>query len=287
MSTPPAGDPGDAGVSAPELNCHREGRGRPLLLLHGVGHHWQAFRPVIGRLAAGGFQVTAVDLPGFGGSPPLEGDDLSIPAYARAVAAWIRAQGGEPPAVVGNSMGGAIALELARRGIVAAAVAVSPAGFWTDAERRYTQLTLETTRAVPAALRPLMLRAIPSGPGRALLLPYYARPWRVPAHELRAGLRNAWSSPAFRGAVAAFSRYRFPDPASPAPGDPPPAPMSVLWGTRDLLLPYALQAPRARRELPSARHVTLPGLGHVPFPDDPGMVAQVILGVLGPLTPAR
>ena len=55
----------------------------------------------------------------------------------------------------------------------------------------------------------------------------------------------------------------------------------MVWGSRDLLLPYALQARRARRELPQARHVTLPGLGHVPFWDDPGMVARVILGLLG------
>ena len=281
MSAPP--ELAAHGSSAPpELAFHREGRGRPLLLLHGVGHRWQAFRPVIARLASEGYAVTAVDLPGFGGSPPLAGGHLSIPAYARAIADWIGAQGGRPPAVVGNSMGGAIALELARRGVIPAAVAVSPAGFWRPSELRYAQMMLTATRAVPRPLRPLMLRAVPSRGGRALLYTYYSRPWRLPAHELRSSLRNAWTAPAFAGAVAAFSDYRFPDPEQP-PAVGPPAPVSVLWGTRDLLLPYALQAPRARRELPAARHVALPGLGHVPFNDDPGMVARVILGVLGGL----
>ena len=52
-------------------------------------------------------------------------------------------------------------------------------------------------------------------------------------------------------------------------------PVTVAWGRRDWLLPYRLQAPRARKALPWATHVTL-GAGHVPFYDDPAAVAQVI-----------
>ncbi len=49
------------------INYHREGEGPPLVLLHGVGHHWQAWEPVIERLA-GEFDVIACDSPGFGRS---------------------------------------------------------------------------------------------------------------------------------------------------------------------------------------------------------------------------
>ena len=52
------------------INYHREGQGSPLVLLHGVGHHWQAWRPVI-ELLNGEFDVIACDSPGFGASPPL------------------------------------------------------------------------------------------------------------------------------------------------------------------------------------------------------------------------
>jgi pimeloyl-ACP methyl ester carboxylesterase len=51
--------------------------------------------------------------------------------------------------------------------------------------------------------------------------------------------------------------------------------VTILWGMQDRLLPYRLQAPRARALLPDARHVTL-GAGHVPFYDDPPAVAEAI-----------
>ena len=51
----------------------------------------------------------------------------------------------------------------------------------------------------------------------------------------------------------------------------------MAWGERDRLLIYSRQAPRARRMLPAARHVALPGCGHVPTWDDPEAVARVIL----------
>jgi pimeloyl-ACP methyl ester carboxylesterase len=54
-------------------------------------------------------------------------------------------------------------------------------------------------------------------------------------------------------------------------------PTTVAWGERDRLLIYSRQAPRARRRLPGARHVTLAGCGHVPTWDDPEQVATVIL----------
>jgi len=89
----------------------------------------------------------------------------------------------------------------------------------------------------------------------------------APAADQAAPLAPASAAPAAAQAA----------PPAPAGGS---APMTVAWGSRDLLLPHALQARRARRELPQARHITLPGLGHVPFWDDPEMVSRVILGVL-------
>jgi pimeloyl-ACP methyl ester carboxylesterase len=263
-------------AAAPELNLHRAGRGRPVVLVHGIGHHWQGFTPVIGRLAAAGYSVHAIDMPGFGQSPPLPGDDLSIPAYADGLERWIANEGLVDPAIVGNSMGGAIALELARREVTSRVVAISPAGFWTDLERRFCQLSLGLLAGMPRPLRPAVLRAAGTAVGRRLLFTQtFGRPARMPGPEAQAVLRDAWAAPSFPGALAAFDRYRF-DPAG-LDGSR----VTVAWGSRDLLLPFGLQAPRARRELRSARHVTLPGLGHVPFWDDPGMVARVILGVLG------
>ena len=51
-----------------ELAFERRGTGAPLILIHGIGHHWQAWLPVMDRLAASR-TVIAIDLPGFGVSP--------------------------------------------------------------------------------------------------------------------------------------------------------------------------------------------------------------------------
>jgi pimeloyl-ACP methyl ester carboxylesterase len=168
-------------------------------------------------------------------------------------------------------MGGAIALELARRRTVRAATAFSPAGFWTPLERRFCQLSLSALASTPNILRPAVLALARTRAGRvALFAQTFGDPARLPAEEAAATLADAWAAPAFGGALAAFRHYRFS-----APEQLRRTPVTIAWGNRDRLLPYALQAPRARRMLPWATHVTL-GAGHVPFFDDPAAVAAVI-----------
>ncbi len=253
------------------LNHHRTGTGEPLVLIHGIGHHWQAWRPVIDRLA-GEFDVIACDSPGFGQSPPLSADvEPTFPAYGDAFERFFAELGLDRPHVAGNSMGGAISLELARRGSVRSATALSPAGFWTDAERKYTQRSLGTLATLPPAARPVVKALARTVPGRVMLFAQlYGRPERLPADEAVATLEDAWASPAFARALALLDRYSFTDGHELAD-----AKVTVAWGKKDRLLLYSRQAPRARAALPRARHVTI-GAGHVPFSDDPAAVAEVI-----------
>jgi len=262
----------------PEINHHREGAGEPLVLIHGIGHHWQAWAPVIPELARE-FDVLACDSPGFARSPELPaGTPATVASYAEAFAAWFADRGLDRPHVAGNSMGGAIALELARLGVVRSAHAVSPAGFWSPGERRYAQLLLGTLTGIPAALRPAVAAAARTAAGRvALAGTLYGRAWRTPADEAVRTLQDAWGAPAFAAALRGFDEYDFAD-GDELPGD---VPVTVSWGSRDLLLPYWTQAPRARAALPQARHVTLSGCGHVPFTDDPGLCAAVIRRAAG------
>lgn len=254
------------------IEHHREGSGPPLVLMHGVGLSWQIARPAIGLLARE-FEVIACDSPGFGGSPPLaDGIEPAIPAYADAFQAFFAELGLDRPHVSGNSMGGAIALELAKRGAVASASAISPAGFWTPAERRFCQASLESLAYTPKALHPAMLAIAGTRAGRtALFWQTFGKPWRMPGEEAQRILRNAWASPALAGALKAFSSYAF------AGGEQlgASAPVTVAWGVQDRLLPYRTQAPRARAMLPRARHLSL-GAGHVPYSDDPAGVAAAI-----------
>ncbi len=252
------------------INYHREGDGPPLVLLHGVGHHWQAWKPVIPLLAEE-FDVIACDSPGFGRSTPLSaGIEPTIPAYVDAFEWFFAELGLERPHVAGNSMGGAIALELARRRAVSTASAFSPAGFWTAAERRFCQLSLGALAATPRPLRPMVVALARTDAGRvALFSQIYGYPARLPAEEAVASLADAWAAPAFADALAAFRHYRFV-----AAQELRSTPVTIAWGAKDRLLPYRLQAPRARKLLPWATHITL-GAGHVPFYDDPAAVAEV------------
>jgi len=253
------------------INHHREGSGPPLVLLHGIGHHWQAWQPVI-ELLVDEFDVIACDSPGFGRSPALPpGTELTIPSYVDAFEWFFVELGLERPHVAGNSMGGAIALELARRRAVRSASAFSPAGFWTPLERRFCQISLAALARTPPAARPLVRALARTRAGRvALFSQTFGYPARLPAEEAVSTLDDAWASPAFAAALAAFRHYRFEDPEKLRR-----VPVTIAWGERDRLLSYRRQAPRARAMLPWATHVTL-GAGHVPFWDDPRAVAEVI-----------
>jgi pimeloyl-ACP methyl ester carboxylesterase len=253
------------------INYHREGEGPPLVLLHGVGHHWQAWQPVIERLS-GEFDVIACDSPGFGRSPALASSiEPTIAAYVDAFEWFFAELGLERPHVAGNSMGGSIALELARSRSIRSVSAFSPAGFWTPAERRYCQLSLLAADATPAALRPAIEAAVRTRSGRlALFSQLYGYPARLPGEEAVAALRDLWASPAMVGAVNAFRDYRFRSPQQLHS-----TPTTIAWGQRDWLLPCRRQAPRARAMMPWATHVQLDA-GHLPFHDDPKAVADVI-----------
>ncbi|WP_285189137.1 alpha/beta fold hydrolase, partial [Rhodococcus sp. MEB041] len=97
------------------LNYVRFGHGSPLLLVHGLGVGWRSWSPIIDELAEHR-DVIAVDLPGFGETPPLTGE-VSIAALADSVADFIREHDLGGISTVGQSMGGRIVLELARRGV--------------------------------------------------------------------------------------------------------------------------------------------------------------------------
>ena len=254
------------------INYHRVGSGRPLVLLHGLGLSWQIWRPVIGALSRE-FDVIACDSPGFGESPPLAaGIKPAIPAYAERFATFFAELGVERPHVAGNSMGGAIGLELARRGAVSSVCAISPAGFWTPAERAFCQRSLGSLASFPRALRPMLLAIAGTRIGRtALFWQTFGRPSLLPREEPARILLNAWASPALAPALDAFSDYTF---AASEQLDAS-APVTIAWGVHDRLLPYRTQAKRARALLPRARHVAL-GAGHVPVFDDRAAISELI-----------
>ncbi|MFJ8584101.1 alpha/beta fold hydrolase [Streptomyces sp. NPDC093595] len=253
------------------LEYERAGSGEPLLLLHGIGHHWQAWRPVMDILAAER-EVIAVDLPGFGASPALpDGFPYDLPTVGRVLGALCESLDLDRPHVAGNSLGGLLALELGREKRVRSVTALSPAGFWVESERRYAFATLRAMRAGAESLPlPVIERMSRTATGRAALTStVYARPGRRSPEAVVAETLALRRAPGFHQTLAAGRDVLFTDDLSGLP-------VTIAWGTRDRLL-LRRQGVRAKRVVTDARLVRLPGCGHVPMNDDPALVARVLL----------
>ena len=244
----------------------RTGSGSPLVLLHGLGSCKEMWRPVIPLLARD-HDVIAVDLPGFGESAP---GAETVEAQAEAVAGLAGELGLEQWHVAGNSMGGGIALELAATGRVASACAISPTGFFgNDRERAYARAVLIATRLLSGAVAPIAHAMTSRGALRAATFSHItAQPWRLPQKDAALWVRRCAEGAGFWPLLRNVPQWHVQRPVVPT---------TVAWGSRDRLLIYSRQAPRARRWMPEARHVTLERCGHVPTWDDPEQVAGVML----------
>ena len=173
--------------------------------------------------------------------------------------------------MAGNSLGGWVALELAKLGRTLSVCALSPAGFWRGWEARYTTLSLRNARGAARAMTPVVDRAMASPVARRLALAQLtAHGERMPADATAAALRNLAGCSGWDATLRAMHARTFEG------GDEVPPPVTIAWAEKDrLLLPR--QAERARAALPFARHIVLTGCGHVPSFDDPRLVADAIL----------
>ena len=259
-----------AGSEPSGLNLHRTGSGEPLLLVHGIGSTLRAWSPVI-PLLEHRHDVLAVDLPGFGESPPMPGGRRStVPSLVDAVERMLDAAGLDGVHLAGNSLGGWVALELARRGRARSVVGLSPAGMWTRREIAYASRALSIQRAAAERLAPYAERLTRPTAGRtALLAAVMSRPWRADPDEAAYALRALAGASGWHETLAWTSSHR-------AEGvEEIDCPVLIAWGTRDtLLLPR--QGPRYVRRIPDAELRPLPGLGHVPMSDDAALVARTI-----------
>jgi pimeloyl-ACP methyl ester carboxylesterase len=255
-----------------ELNHHRTGGGEPLVLIHGIGSRWQVWNPVLARLEAER-EVIALDLPGFGSSPlPPPGTPPGVLSLTDLVSEFLDSLELEQPHVAGNSLGGWIALELARRGRVRSAAALSPGGFFNQREANYARRFLKLMVWSARGLAPRAEQVTRSKAGRTLAFGAVTfRPARIPPEDAALHLLGIAEAPWFDETLSTIaSTDRFEG------GEQITVPVTVAWGEHDrLLLPR--QARRAQRAIPRARVITLTGCGHVPTYDDPEQTAQVLL----------
>ncbi len=244
----------------------RKGAGDPLLLVHPLGATHAVWQPVIDLLAPER-DVIAVDMPGFGASPPLDHDrPPTATALAAALAEFCAELGVTLPHVAGNSLGGWVALELGLSGATASTTAIAPAGLWPQPLIRKPSLAHRVARG----LLPLVGPFASSDRGRRLLLSSaVAHPDRVPyidsAHLVRA-YATASGFVAVNHAMRAGTFTAL---------DRIPGPVTLVWPAHDRLITRPRQLP------PNVRSVVLPDAGHIPFWDAPDAVAEILLAATG------
>lgn len=257
---------------------HRAGSGTPLVLLHGFTDTWRAWTPVLPALEAR-HDVFAPTLPGHAGADGL-GGALSWTALVDAVEESIAAQFDGPVHVVGNSLGGWLALELAVRGRARSVVALCPGGGWEHGSPegdRVARFFRQTGRLLGVAAGRAELLAGRPGLRRIALRDLVAHPERVPPAQAAHMIRSAAACELRDELIALTEREHFGDLG------PIACPVRIAWGAEDRLLPPARYAARLRRLVPDAELVDLPGLGHLAMWDGPAAVVRTILEVTEPV----
>lgn len=254
-----------------KLNHHRVGSGEPLVLIHGIGSEWGIWEPLIERLARE-FDVIALDMPGFGDSEPLPAAVLAHEgALADAVQEFLRGLGIERAHLVGNSLGGWVSLELAKRGAALSVTSLCAAGLWETDAPKLTRLQLRLSRFMSRnpRTRRWLIRAFATRAGRvALLAGQFGHPSRVPEHAAIRSMEKFGDCPDFERVFNALEDRRFTG------GRGISVPLTVVWGQRDRVISPSM---RQLTQLPvHARVLTLPGAGHVLMWDEPDRCVELV-----------
>lgn len=258
------------------MNHVRRGSGSPLLLVHGLGAGGRSWLPIMEELAESR-EVIAVDLPGFGETPPLA-DEVTIAALTDSVEEFISEQGLDGVATAGQSMGGRIVLELARRGVGGDTVALDPGGFWSDRELFVFGATLRPSISLVRALRGRLPSLLESVAGRTLLLAQFsARPWALSCETVLPDVLGLADAPSTSAALDALTKG---PKQQGAPAGTVPGRVTIGWGRRDLVT-VPKQAERATELFPDAALHWFERCGHYPQWDAPHEATRLILDCTG------
>lgn len=241
----------------------------PLLLLHGVMMSARAWSKVV-PLLTDQFEVIAPTAAGHRGGPALTGR-ATVRQLVDHAERHLDGLGLDTVHVAGNSLGGWMGVELARRGRARSVCGLSPAGFWTPggADQTAAVARLHVVRHLTRASAPVTSTLMRSAFVRRLSMRDIA------AHGDRLTPQEATlAATDLLGCTAGLDLLATTEAIAPL--DPVPCPITFAWPERDRIFPRRVNGELARRVVPGARHVVLPDTGHVPMIDDPELCARVI-----------
>lgn len=261
----------------------------PALYVHGLGgssRNWSALMARLGGTVDG----EAVDLPGFGDSPPPPDRDYSIPGHARVVIRVLEAAGRGPVHLFGNSMGGAVATRVAalRPDLVRSLTLVSPALPELRPQRFALPTAVLAVPGVPRLFDRMTRDQSPERRARNVLTLCYGDPGRVSReefdravaeHRRRMHVPHFWDALArsARGLVDAYTLGG--QHALWRQAERVTAPTLLVYGRRDRLVSFRM-ARRAYNAFRDARLLSLPDAGHVAMMEYPDAVAEAFRDLL-------
>lgn len=247
-----------------------------MLCLHGFMDTWRVWELVLPALERR-HEVLALTLAGHAGAPPIDGE-ISNAMLADAVERAMEVAGFEFAHIVGNSLGGYVALQLASRGRAETVVALAPGGGWAQGDQsndgllRFQRTLHDMTKS--AAPHAEAILATPEGRRRAtqyITTNFEHIPVELLAHQLLGVASCPAAEPILEHGLRAGGWFLDAEKIT--------CPVRIVWGTADKLLPWPKAAARYRHEwLPQADWVLLDGIGHCPQLDIPLETAQIILG---------
>ena len=255
-------------IDGRRVNVIELGSGPPVVFIHGLSGSWQNWLeqlPVFAR----DHRVIAFDLPGFGASQ-MPREKITIRGYGHFVDALLDEHGVSSAAVVGNSMGGFIGIELAIRfpERVERLVLVSAAGLSIEYLRNERALAvlsaIENRLAAYSGWLASRSDALARRPGaRRMIFGIVAkRPDRLPGPLVAEQVRGS-GKPGFLPALDALTDYPIRDRLGEIA-----CPTLIVWGAEDKLVP-ARDADEFARLIPNSRKVVWPETGHVAMLERP------------------
>jgi pimeloyl-ACP methyl ester carboxylesterase len=246
-----------------------------LLCLHGFTGTWRVWELVLPLLERH-HDVLALTLPGHAGGPAI-GDDLTTEQLVGAVEQAMDEEGFGSAHIVGNSLGGYLALRLAERGRAESVVALAPAGGWAEGDESFkeTLALFMLWRQQLKALAPHAESVVRTQEGRRQVTQAISSNFEhIPAELLAHQICGTANCHGLRPMIETGFRERYSlDPEAIT------CPVRVVWGTEDKLLPWPSTAARYLSDwLPEADWIELHGVGHCPQIDVPLETAELILG---------
>ncbi len=255
----------------------------PALYVHGLGGSSQNWSALMQQLE-GDVDGEAIDLPGFGDSPPPDDGDYSLTAHTRAVIRCLDASDRGPVHLFGNSLGGAVATRVAavRPDLVRTLTLVSPALPELRVQRTAVPTGLLAVPGVTALFSRLTRQWTAEQRVRGVMQLCYGDPGRVTPEgfrhaveemERRLQLPYFWDAMtrSARGLVNAYTLGG--QHALWRQAERVLAPTLLVYGGRDQLVGYRM-CRKAARSFRDSRLVSLPEAGHVAMMEYPEMVAR-------------